>query len=209
MKLSRSRRRDFEPAQWRPVAPGVRARVYPSAAAYRKHQASKLQTLSPERLAEYHGTLRSALVDRLAPIDLEWGAVLCLGARSGAEVEAFHAVGCRSAVGIDLAPASPLVIQGDFHSIGFASGGFETVFTNSLDHVLSLERVLAEVHRVLRPGGVFVLEASMKPPAEYESLAWDSIDDLVAVIAPAGFRLMAEAPFGVPWKGTQLLLVRV
>src|SRR5690349_19205438 len=74
-------------------------REYSSYEEYVRHQQSKFGHLD---LAEYDRTYREQLRDRLRRLTwLNPGAnVLCLGARQGTEVKAFHDLGCF-AVGLD------------------------------------------------------------------------------------------------------------
>ncbi|MHC4435651.1 MAG: glycosyltransferase, partial [Planctomycetota bacterium] len=81
-------------------------KTYPSYDAYVKEQKSKLENGLPFDLEKYDTEYRKALKDRLEKLD-GWGwrglSVLCLGARTGAEVKAFVDLGCF-AVGVDLNP---------------------------------------------------------------------------------------------------------
>uniref|UniRef100_A0ACD5ZZW5 Uncharacterized protein n=1 Tax=Avena sativa TaxID=4498 RepID=A0ACD5ZZW5_AVESA len=86
---------------------------------------------------------------------------LCVGARLGQEVAALRLVGVRDAVGIDLAPAPPLVLRGDFHAQPFGDGVFDFEFSNVFDHALYPDRFAAEIERTLRPGGVAVLHVAV------------------------------------------------
>uniref|UniRef100_A0A0E0AQ85 Methyltransferase type 11 domain-containing protein n=1 Tax=Oryza glumipatula TaxID=40148 RepID=A0A0E0AQ85_9ORYZ len=86
---------------------------------------------------------------------------LCVGARLGQEVAALRLVGVRDAVGIDLAPAPPLVVRGDFHAQPFANDTFDFEFSNVFDHALYPDRFVAEIERTLRPGGVAVLHVAV------------------------------------------------
>ena len=67
-------------------------------------------------------------------------------------------------------------------ALPFPSGHFDVVSSlNSLDHVDDLDRTLAEIHRVLRGEGSFLLivEVGHDPsPTEPVSLAWDIVDRL-------------------------------
>jgi len=60
---------------------------------------------------------------------------LCLGARTGQEVQALKDMKV-DAIGIDLMPFPPLVIQGDVHAIPYEENSFDFVFSNIFDHVL-------------------------------------------------------------------------
>ncbi|TKW09256.1 hypothetical protein SEVIR_6G082100v4 [Setaria viridis] len=86
---------------------------------------------------------------------------LCVGARLGQEVAALRQVGVADAVGIDLAPAPPLVVRGDFHAQPFDDATFDFEFSNVFDHALYPDRFAAEIERTLRPGGVAVLHVAV------------------------------------------------
>ena len=142
-------------------------------------------------------------------------SVLCLAARLGTEVRAFRDFGCF-AVGLDInpGPENKYVVHGDFHHVQFASGSVDVVFTNSLDHGLQPEKILREVARVLKPGGLFVLEASggtedeaAEPPEEWEAFYWSSVDKLAAFIEGFSFRLLTRHVFTEPNPGEHLCFV--
>lgn len=126
------------------------------------------------------------------------GAVLCLGARTGAESLGAEAAGFVGSVGIDLHPIGPTVQQGDWHDIQFPDASFENVYCNSLDHCLYLDKMARHVARVLKPGGRFYLMASNKPDTEAnwrakggnEALYWETSDDLAKAICGYGFTLL-------------------
>jgi len=203
---------------WTPHGPGLNRRKYASYEEYAAHQAAKLRTLTPEWLAAYGRELRPALFDRLAALEtaglVSWAgkSALCLGARGGAEVAAFHGLGCF-AVGIDLNPgrANRHVLTGDFHSTVFPPACLDFVYTNALDHVFTLAAIALEVRRILRPGGVFIVDAVRgsvegKGPGEFESFAWESIDDLVEALSENGFAVAGRVPIDAPWPGEELRL---
>lgn len=203
-------------SSWQPAGGSdLRQRSYDSYDAYLDHQRSKLGQIGPE-LADYDERFYAALLARLHSLDPAWHGrrVLCLGARQGSEVRAFIAAGAF-AVGVDLNPGSdnPYVVRGDFHRLQFADGTLDVVFTNSLDHALDLDRVLSEVRRLLRPGGWFIAEAAAgeeaKPAGPFETLWWNSVDDLAAAITARGFELAGRHPFELPWLGQQMLFRRV
>lgn len=197
---------------WRPAGEAFAQREYPSYEAYTDHQRTKLDAMRARSLEGHDARFHAALTDRLArlPVGLRGQPVLCLAARQGTEVRAFIERGAF-AVGIDLNPGrdNRWVVVGDFHDLQFADGTIALVYTNSLDHAFDLDRILAEVHRVLRPGGHFLAEVSAGGDGGfYESLSWQSVDDLLAAILPNGFALERRAPFERPWAGEQLLLRR-
>ncbi|KAG0475867.1 hypothetical protein HPP92_012708 [Vanilla planifolia] len=88
-------------------------------------------------------------------------SALCVGARMGQEVAALRALGISDSIGMDLVPASPLVVRGDFHSQPFADASFDFEFSNVFDHALYPDRFVKEIERTLRPGGVCVLHVTL------------------------------------------------
>lgn len=82
---------------------------------------------------------------------------LCLGARTGQEVQAMLDLEIN-AVGIDLVPCEPLVLEGDIHNLDFDDNSFDFIFTNIIDHTIKPQKMIAEIERVLKPGGHFFLQ---------------------------------------------------
>ena len=142
-------------------------------------------------------------------------AVLCLGARLGAEVRAFHECGCF-AVGLDLNPGrqNRYVLHGDFHELQFPRESADVIFSNSLDHVFAVDRFIAEIRRVLKTGGLLILE-TMKgrtegvSPDPYASFWRNSVDDVVALFIRRGFKALQRTEFAMPWPGELLCLVKL
>lgn len=197
---------------WVQAGEGLQQRGYRDYEDYVRHQRAKLGAIGD--LSGYDSRFRAALGERLRALGLiaPGMRVLCLGARLGTEVKAFRDLGCF-AVGVDLNPGAEnaFVLYGDFHAIQFPTGSAELTFTNSLDHVLDVERVLGEVHRVLRPEGLFIVEAVRgraegQTPGLYESFFWSTIDDLAALLQRHRFTLLVRQPFSVPWAGEHLCL---
>lgn len=126
---------------------------------------------------------------------LKPGAVLCLGARTGAESIGAVRAGFPGSVGIDLHPVGPTVLQGDWHNLTFPDALFANAYTNSLDHCLYLDRFAVQVQRVLMPGGRFYLMATNRPKALDEWLAeggneglyWQTSDELRDALVDLGF----------------------
>lgn len=171
---------------------------------YITQQESKLKTLNGFLLT-YDKKYSKVLFERLKESKIvELGMnVLCLGARIGTEVKAFHKLGCF-AVGIDLITSenNKYVLYGDFHDVQFPSNSVDIVFTNSLDHVFDLNKILDEIKRVLKPGGYFIVEIVNKispTSTKYESFFWDKVDDVLELIE--GFKLIKRTDFVYPWKG--------
>jgi hypothetical protein len=165
-------------------------------------------------LGEYDNRFRTALAERVGAMDAvaPGSVVLCLAARIGSEVKAFHDAGCF-AVGIDLNPGdnNRYVLTGDFHDLQFPQDSVDVVYTNSLDHAFDIQRIIGEVQRVLKPGGHFIVEAvegtdAGVMPQAFESFSWKAIDDLKSLFETAGLSLVDQQKFAEPWSGVQLLL---
>ena len=189
-------------------------RVYPSYQDYLRRQQAKLEYLD---LSRYETEYQRLLSERQAGVDglRKGAAVLCLGAGLGAEVRAFQDCGCF-AVGLDLNPGrqNRYVLHGDFHELQFPRESADVIFSNSLDHVFAVDRFIAEIRRVLKNGGLLILE-TMKGRAEgvspdpYASFWWNSVDDVVALFIRHGFRALQRTEFAMPWPGELLCLVKL
>ena len=185
----------------------LKQRAYPSYEIYAEHQKAKL---GKRDLSRYNQRFVGALQPRLAALPLRPAStVLCLGARSGAECEAFIRLG-HFALGIDLNPGAEnrYVVVGDFHHLQFADRSVDVVYTNALDHAFDLKRIVAEVRRVLKDDGCFIAEIvdpALRGPGDFEATWWSSIDDVVAAIEQAGMKATGRTGFDYPWQGTQVV----
>ena len=186
---------------WKPEGAAFQKRSYDSYEAYLEHQKAKLKT---HEFGHYDEEFRTTLRERLTSLELEWQGrnVLCLGARIGSEVKAFLDLGAF-AVGIDLNPGEEnrYVVQGDFHDLPYAPSSIDVVYTNSLDHAFDIERIAKEVLKVLKPGGLFLVEAVQGReqginPGFFESFFWQNIDELVGVFEKAGLTVSPDDDFG-------------
>lgn len=191
---------------------GIARREYKSYEEYVRHQRSKLSTLD---LREYEMSFQSALRERLATLDVAKGAsALCLGARLGAEVRAFKDLGFF-AVGIDLNPGegNAHVLPGDFHALQFPDRSVDVVYSNSLDHALDVSRVLDEALRILKPGGLLVLELMAGADdgsvrGFFESTFWESADDVLSLPQLRSLACESRVEFDAPWRGLHVRLRR-
>jgi SAM-dependent methyltransferase len=194
----------------------VAIRNYASYDEYVAHQASKLDRIIG-RLRQNEPVLLTEFVERFkgcVPLKAA-RSVLCLGARVGTEVAALHSLG-YFAVGIDLNPGpnNRYVLPGDFHNLVFPDDCLDAIYTNSLDHAFDLPQVIGEVHRVLRPSGLFVADvlAGFEEgfiPGEYEATHWRSVGALLEKIREIGdFAMVEVRPLGSLWRGeyTQAVL---
>eukprot|EP01018_Ginkgo_biloba_P001147 Gb_05174 [translate_table: standard] len=80
--------------------------------------------------------------------------VLCVGAKAGQEVLALKEIGVSDAIGIDLVPSPPLVIEGDMHRQPFEDNAFDFEFSNIFD--LSV-KFASEIQRTLKSGRFVVI----------------------------------------------------
>lgn len=131
---------------------------------------------------------------------------LCIGARSGAEVQALKDLG-HDAIGIDVAPGNEeLVLYGDMHKIPFGQSKFDVVYSNIFDHVYDLEKALSEVKRVMKDRGVFILEAVVGYeeggwPGDHESAYWATTEDFFKSVLDHGFKFVIDIKPGEEWGG--------
>ena len=110
-------------------------------------------------------------------------SVLCLGARTGTEVEFFCKQGAF-AIGIDVNTGidNKWVVTGDASQIQYPDECVDIVYTNALDHFLEIDKCLSEIKRVLRKGGYFALLIGTPEDAEKDkwgSTYWDSLDSVL------------------------------
>jgi SAM-dependent methyltransferase len=113
--------------------------------------------------------------------------ILCLGARTGAEVKAFRKLGFFL-IGIDLAypKNSPYVIYGDFHNLDFPEKSFDLIYSNTLDHVYNHEKFIKEILRVLKNDGkiLFDIQKGINENnkiviGQFETCGWDHSDEII------------------------------
>lgn len=190
--------------EWTAGVDGFRRRRYSDYQEYLRHQSAKRTKLEGSDFLDwYHPMLRSALVERIPDNPhLEAGdSVICLAARSGAELEAFAEIGCRP-VGIDLEPMGAGVIYGDFHYVPFGDQSFDVAYTNSLDHVYDEHRFLQEIRRVTKR--VLILECGNGGPQKYESFAWEDPRKIRQLLGSEGLEVIAMTIYAVPWGGIQM-----
>lgn len=173
---------------------------------YIAHQQLKLGTMD---LSYYDINYHKILRERLEVLGfLERGtSVLCLAARIGTEVKAFLDIGCF-ALGIDVNPGDKnrYVVWGDFHDIQFPPQSVDVVFTNSVDHVFDVQKLINEIKRVLKKEGILILEAGEVGPGDFESFCWSTVESLVSLFKKSNFKLIKMASFEYPWKGQQICL---
>lgn len=197
----------------KPKHNGIKVRIYDSYEDYVDHQKAKLSLID---LTKYDAEFRKVLRNRLEKLpQLKKGmSVLCLAARIGTEVKAFHDFGCF-AVGVDLNPGENnyFVLPGDFHNLRFPDNSIDVIYSNSLDHALLIEQVVAEINRTLKPNGFLILEMmdgllKDNAPDEFESLFWSKKEDLLVLFNEVGLKTVARESFVFPWTGEQILMIK-
>ena len=134
------------------------------------------------------------------------GSVLCLGARSGAEVDAWNNLGFSGSVGMDLYPVGHNVIEADWHAMPFSDGSYPNVYTNALDHCLNLDGLASEIKKVLTDRGVLFFMATDREGFDdldrriakggNEFLFWQKSEDLAEAFIAYGFNLAKEWKVG-------------
>lgn len=191
-----------------------RRRAYSDYDEYVASQTAKLETLN---LTRHHERFGAALRIRLKDVaGVSHGtSVVCMGARQGTEVEAFIDLGCF-AIGIDLNPGNNnnYVVAGDFQKTIFAAESVDTVFTNSIDHSFRIDGAIMEARRVLKPRGIYIVEAGQGTDEGgesgfYEATEWKSTSDICDLITNSGFALQTSREFAYPWQGTQLVFSKI
>jgi SAM-dependent methyltransferase len=171
---------------------------------YQEHQGRKVKAKGDRLLAHAPSRIKGfEKIFRNAQRHLLPGSMVCLGARTGCEVRAARSLGW-SAIGIDLHPArkdDAAVLRMDWHNMQFPDNSFDNAYTNSIDHCFDLGALCAEVRRVLRPGGVWLVQAASwqrldgkEDPEKYmrqssNYLFWGSPEELAEAICKFGFML--------------------
>jgi SAM-dependent methyltransferase len=154
---------------------------------YLKHQSFKF-FLNKQHLLNGFNEAVSYFFKNFTKIKLKKNSyILCLGARTGAEVKAFRKLGFFS-IGIDLAfpKNSPFVLYGDFHHLDFPEKSFDLIYSNTLDHVYSHEKFVKEILRVLKKDGKILFdiqkginENNRIVMGQFETCGWDHSNEII------------------------------
>lgn len=158
----------------------VRRRLYESYDHYLGHQATKYAVMLEKRGGHERRTivvyrikfwLRFRRVIPLLPKDSK---IICAGARDGTEVEVWHDLGYKNAVGFDINPGpnNPLVSKADFNHLPLADETADAIYSNCVDHAFELDLMFAEAKRVLKPKGYFLYDISLGQAGTFEAVDW-------------------------------------
>lgn len=183
----------WQPKDWQGDR-GFRKKEYKSYDEYVEHQKDGMKHKGEKVIFGRFKTDLKRFTKNFRELPVDPCKTLCLGARSGAEVQAFRDLGF-DAIGVDLEPGTKndLVEKGDFHNLRFADDSFDLVYTNAFDHVFDLEKALNEVKRVLKEDGHFALEmvsgySEGGWPGDHESAYWGKAQDFVDTVCDLGFQ---------------------
>ncbi len=92
---------------------------------------------------------------------------LAVGCRNENDLLLLGAYGIHDTVGLDLISYSPWIVPGDMHEAPFPDDSFDLVFfPYTLGYSRSPARCLAELVRVLRPGGFLAIAVEYCPAGE-------------------------------------------
>jgi len=197
------RAQKFESERWNKEGE-LAQRQYANYDEYVEHQSAKLDQIV-HRLRETEQEDYDDFKDRFEQCQAlqQARSVLCLGARLGTEVSAMHALG-HFAIGIDLNPGkdNTFVLPGDFHHLVFPDGSVDAIYTNVMDHVFDLDRIMAEIKRLLAPGGIFVADLIQGyeegfTPGEFEATHWRNTDEFMQKLCGlTGFEVIEDRMVG-------------
>ena len=177
---------------------GLLKRRYQTFEDYINHQCSRPKPTDEEMVEAYKNRLDYFKEEHAKVINVEADkgkSILCLGARDGAEVEAFRHYGML-AVGMDISfqEQNEYVHFGDFHNVPYPNDIFDYVYMNTLNHALDPKQVIEEVRRVLKPkGGVFIIdlrygvEENAVLEGRHHSIAWKTQNQATDMIELVGF----------------------
>jgi SAM-dependent methyltransferase len=187
---------------------GVRTRLQRSAGALADiRYRLQLRRLGKHRSAQYRAYLREQQRRTLSKRDNDPGAgarelvlrlvqlgsltaaslVLCVGCRNDVELNLFQEAGVSEVVGIDVASRRRDILVMDMHDMSFDDDRFDAVYaSHSLEHAFDVDRVVAELKRVARPGAVIGVEVPLGPGStDADRISFVGLDELRAVLQPA------------------------
>jgi SAM-dependent methyltransferase len=144
-----------------------------------------------------------------APL-VEIGARAAAGQEDQADLRAIF--GVEPYIGCDIQAGPGVDRIEDVHALGFDDASVGTVLClETLEHVANPIQAMAEIHRVLRPGGLVAISSLMffpihEHPWDYWRFTPQGFELLLApfesrLVVTEGWELMPEGVFGVGVKG--------
>jgi SAM-dependent methyltransferase len=121
--------------------------------------------------------------------------VLCIGCRNARELDLLEAAGYGPVSGVDLFSSDPRIAVMDMHHLTFAADSFDITYScHSLEHSFDRDAAVAEIVRVLRPGGVAAIEVPVQfTPSATDRQDFRSVAALLAAFEPhVGRVLLSE-----------------
>ena len=130
----------------------------------------------------------------VAPPQPSRQSVLCIGCRNARELNLLEAAGYGPVTGVDLFSSDRRIVVMDMHHLTFGSGSFDIAYScHSLEHSFDRDAAVAEIVRVLRPGGVAAVEVPVRfTPTAVDRQDFKSVADLLAAFEPHVGRVLLE-----------------
>lgn len=166
---------------------------------YLKHQSFKYFLLK-NRLSKEFNLQTKYFKKSFQKLKFLKGNILCLGARTGAEVKSLRELG-YFAIGVDLEypKKSPYVMYGDFHELSFPDQSFDTIYANILDHVYNYKKFFKEILRVTKKKGRLIFdiqkgeeETGVSNFGNFETYGWIKSDIIISKIINHQIKLIKK-----------------
>jgi ubiquinone/menaquinone biosynthesis C-methylase UbiE len=184
------------------VTDAVRKRFGETAAAVAEHQDRRLEA-TRERLA---ALLAPAGDERALDVGTGAGAIAVALAPLVAKVIAIDIVPELLAEARKRAPANVEILEADATALPFDGGSFDLVATaRTFHHIARPELVLAEMNRVLRPGGTMLVVDQLAP---VDPLAAIELNRFERARDPSTTRIMADVDLRGLFDSYSLVLRR-
>lgn len=144
------------------------------------------ETLLKKRLRGQIRFDQIPLIDMLnSKYNFSGQSILCVGCRNTDEIKYFKKKGASDVVGIDLYHISSDVIVMDMHELKFEDESFDVVYSrHSFEHAFDKNKAATEFIRVLKPGGVVVIEVPGKYKGGGDYNYFNTIEDVTNVFKP-------------------------
>ena len=120
------------------------------------------------------------LINRVAELRSDGGAVLCVGCRNGLELDRFRSRGFSDVIGIDVFSQRGDILVMDMHEMSFDDDSFDVIYaSHALEHSYDVDRVVREIVRVARDGAVVGLEVPVRVQASAaDRIVFAGLDEL-------------------------------